>query len=189
MVAPAFLGGCGVNEKDFNAMKQENEDLRTKLASLETDARAREAQRAEEMAAQPANPGTTTIRTGGRAPRQANQDVVLEIAGDVLFDPGQATVKSTAKKELDRIVSQLNSKYSSNDIRVEGHTDSDPPKKMKAKFPTNEALSEARAQAVRDYLVSKGVSSRRVSTVGFGDSRPKATKKDSRRVDIVVLAE
>jgi outer membrane protein OmpA-like peptidoglycan-associated protein len=191
MVAPGLLAGCGVNEKDFNALKQENEDLRSKMAALETDKNAALARQQEEQAAATATTqGGATIRGGGKTQRSSgNQDVVLEIAGDVLFDPGQATVKSSAKKELDRIVSQLNGKYSGHNVRVEGHTDSDPPKKMKAKYPTNEALSEARAQAVREYLVAKGVTGRRVTTVGLGDSRPKGSKKDSRRVDIVVLAD
>lgn len=193
MVAPGLLGGCAAKEKEIQALKQENEDLRSKMALQETDARVVQAQRDLEQASQ--NPGNTQgtgtkLRTSGaRAQNGGGQDVVLEIAGDVLFDPGQATVKSTAKKELDRIVAQLNGKYSGNNVRIEGHTDSDPPRKMKAKFPTNDVLSEARAQAVREYLVSKNVSSRRVTTVGYGDSRPKATKKDSRRVDIVVLAD
>lgn len=189
----ALLGGCGAKDKEIQSLKQENEDLRAKMVTAETDAKVAQAQR--DLEQQPMNPGNPG--SGGKAPRTnagrsqngGGQDVVLEIAGDVLFDPGQATVKSTARKELDRIVSQLNGKYSSNNVRVEGHTDSDPPKKMKAKFPTNDALSEARAQAVREYMVSKGVSSRRVTTVGYGDSRPKGSKKDSRRVDIVVLAD
>lgn len=193
VVGTGLLGGCGVNEKDFNALKQENEDLRAKIATTDTAnqanaARVAELERQNQVSATDQGGGTAGPRSKGRSGGTSSQsDVVLEIAGDVLFDPGQATVKSTAKKELDKIVAQLNGKYSGHSVRVEGHTDSDPPKKTKNKYPTNEALSEARAQAVRDYLASKGVPARQLSVVGYGASKPKGSKKESRRVDIVVL--
>jgi chemotaxis protein MotB len=74
-------------------------------------------------------------------------------------------------------------------VRVEGYTDSDPLVKTKAKWGSNEGLSEARAESVRAYLISKGISSGRVSAVGMGAAKPKATKKDSRRVEIVVVGD
>jgi outer membrane protein OmpA-like peptidoglycan-associated protein len=111
----------------------------------------------------------------------------IVVAGDVLFDPGQATIKAAAKKELDKIASTLNSKHNGQDIRVEGYTDTKPLNKSKKQWGTNEALSEARADAVRKYLVSKGVSSSHITAVGMGAAKPKATDKDSRRVEIVVV--
>ena len=111
--------------------------------------------------------------------------MVAEVAGDVLFASGQATLKADAKKKLDSIARELNGRYSGNDIRIEGHTDSDPIRK--SKWGSNEALSKARAEAVREYLQSKGVSGGRMSTVGKGSSEPKGTKAASRRVDIIIL--
>lgn len=194
-VAAATLGGCGVSEKDYNALKEENTSLRDKVTSAETTARekeaaAAEAQRklAEAEAAKTTQFNDAPSSGGGKKSGGGGGGggtTVLEIAGDVLFDPGQAVVKSSAKKQLDKIVGQLNGQYAGHNVRVEGHTDTDKPKK--SKFKTNEALSEARADAVRDYLVSKGVSTGRVSAVGYGDSRPKSSKAASRRVDIVVL--
>ncbi len=94
-------------------------------------------------------------------------------------------LKSTAKKELDQIASRIKREFSGASIRVEGYTDSSQPNKMKARFPTNEALSEARAESVRAYLASKGVNNP-MSAVGYGSAKPKSTKAASRRVEIHV---
>jgi outer membrane protein OmpA-like peptidoglycan-associated protein len=46
---------------------------------------------------------------------------------------------------------------------------------------------QARAEAVRPYLVSKGVSKDRIEAIGYGAAKPKKTEAASRRVDVVVL--
>lgn len=125
-------------------------------------------------------------KSGGTS--RSTGTTVLTVAGDTLFMSGSATLKNEAKGELNRIASQLNGQYSGHPVRVEGHTDSDPLKKSKAKWGSNENLSQARAQAVADYLASKGVSAGRMSVVGMGSSKPRGDKKSSRRVEIVVLA-
>ncbi len=194
------LGGCGVAQTEYDALKTENEDLRGRIASCESTNREKDTRMAELEARANQQPqaliqqpltGNFNSGSGGGddGPFRRNErgQLALEIAGEVLFDSGQAVIKSGAKKELDRAAKTLNGKHSGKTVRVEGHTDSDPIKKAKAKYPTNEALSEARAQAVRSYLVSKGVSSGRVSSVGMGSSQPKGSKKDSRRVEIVVV--
>ena len=71
-------------------------------------------------------------------------------------------------------------------IRVEGHTDSDPIKV--SRWKSNQELSVARADAVKKYLVSKGVDANEVSVAGFGSDRPKSSDKaQNRRVEIVVV--
>ncbi len=122
-------------------------------------------------------PGATVTQRGA--------DVVVEVAGDVLFDSGSATLKSDAKRTLDRVAQSLNSGFSGRMIRVEGHTDSDPIKK--SKWASNEALSYARADSVKSYLQSRGVPESRLYVAAFGSTKPKATKQASRRVEIVVL--
>jgi len=189
----SVLGACGVNEKDYNALKAENEDLRQRVATSEGQLRDKDAQiaaaeaRTKDVEKQPMVYPTDGGTRGNQGPRgdRGRGDVVLEVAGDVLFASGQTTLRADAKKELDRIVRTLNSQYSGHYIRVEGYTDTDQPKK--GKYKTNEALSEARAEAVRSYLVSKGISSNMISAVGMGSAKPKSSKNASRRVEIVVL--
>jgi len=188
------LGACGVNEKDYNAMKSENEDLRQRVAASEGQLREKDGQLAAMQAAQVATPKQPAWEPndGGSRSRPTNikagrDGAVLEVAGDVLFASGQATLKPDSKKELDKVVRTLNSQWSGHRVRVEGYTDTDKP--SKGKYKSNEALSEARADAVRDYLVQKGISSNMITAVGMGSSKSRATKKDSRRVEIVVVGE
>jgi outer membrane protein OmpA-like peptidoglycan-associated protein len=123
----------------------------------------------------------------------ADGNLTATLAGEVLFDSGQATIKSSARSSLDRIASSLKGKYSGYNVRIGGHTDSDPIKKSASKWSSNDQLSQARADAVRSYLIGKGVSAGRISAVGYGSSQPKASnstksgKAQNRRVEITVL--
>lgn len=188
--------GCGVNKKEHQALQQEGVELRERLSSLEQqqqDAAAREAELQRQLSdkdsqisalqtqvqARPATPDW------GRGEASPAREEVITIAGDVAFASGSTTLTAAAKRELDTIASRLNSRHSGRSVRVEGHSDSDPIRK--SKWGTNEALSQARAEAVVSYLTTKGVSSSRLSAVGMGSSKPKRTKSESRRVEIHVL--
>lgn len=196
------LGACSSDKpSEADLAKQEAAELRERNAALEQETRTQASQIADlqnqlAMAQRaPAQPQTdwSSPRSGGNSggggsdnfSRDDRGRMVAEVAGDVLFASGQATLKADAKKKLDSIARELNGRYSGNDIRIEGHTDSDPIRK--SKWGSNEALSKARAEAVREYLQSKGVSGGRMSTVGKGSSEPKGTKAASRRVDIIIL--
>jgi len=206
------LGGCNKDKKAAEALRAENEDLNTKYATLDQSMRDKDARIAEleqrlsaaetarlAAVAQPQpvaqNDGSGGGNTGGggssgrdstdsfRPDSDGTQRARL--SGDVLFDPGQSALKTSSKKSLDRIASEIKRNYGGRDVRVEGHTDSDPIRK--AKFASNQALSEARAESVRKYLISKGISSGRVDAVGFGSSKPRGNKASSRRVEIVIV--
>lgn len=192
------LGGCNNELKDQNAaLSKENTELRAKFTEAETQKQQSEQMRVQ--AEQRAATLQTQISTAATqpAPRMAGgddspepkarraasggSDKTIEISSDLLFGPGSATLKPDAKRELDKYVSRFKGASS---ITIEGHTDSDPIRK--SKWPSNQALSKARADAVREYLASKGVSKSKISTVGKGSSEPRGSKKESRRVDIVV---
>lgn len=181
-----FAGGCNNALKDENAaLMQENAALRERVTQMETNQAALQQQLA---ARQPANfddgGWSQPSRGGGERTRTAPRETVIPIAGDILFDSGQATLKSSAKKDLDKVVAQI-LQHRGATVRIEGHTDTDPIRK--SNWPSNEALSKARADAVRDYLVSKGVPRGSITTVGMGASQPKGTKAASRRVEVVIV--
>jgi chemotaxis protein MotB len=113
-------------------------------------------------------------------------EIVAEVAGDTLFASGSVALRNEAKRTLDSIAQALNSRYATNKIRIEGHTDSDPI--VKSAWKTNDRLSAERAMAVKTYLESKGVAGDRMYIAGFGDARPRGSKAQSRRVEIVVLS-
>jgi outer membrane protein OmpA-like peptidoglycan-associated protein len=118
------------------------------------------------------------------AERTADRGIVLTI-GDVLFDTGAATLKPGAMATMERLA-QFMRDYPERSVRIEGHTDS------VGSDATNQALSERRADAVRDALVAQNAPSERIDTVGYGESRPIASndnvagRQQNRRVEIVV---
>ncbi len=207
LAAGLMLGGCNkVNRAEFDAaleendaLRQQNQDLQGQLAEVNTRNASLEQENRDlnsrSFASGPGatftpggqtgaietpgtfGPGTTTSTRGG--------DVVVGVAGDVLFDSGKAVLKSTSKKTLDRIAAALNGEYGGNQIRIEGYTDTDPIKK--SSWKTNERLSSERALAVEEYLQKQGVAGSRMYAAGFGSANPKGSKKDSRRVEIVIL--
>ncbi len=202
-LAAIGLGGCN------NDVKTENEALKSQIAQTQTErdqnkqlldqseaqknelrAQNEELQRTKATMQQPmvdsGNGGGGG--GGGKTPpakKATARDVVIEVAGDVAFAPGQAVLSAAGKKELNTVAATLKSKYPKNQLRVEGYTDSDPVKK--SSFGSNEALSKARAVAVEKYLASKGVSASRMTAVGRGSANAKSTKAASRRVEIHVL--
>lgn len=183
-----ILGGCK-NEKTANqltSLQAENQELRARLDQQQAQLDSCEADKRNIQAQMSTwNPGTGGGGTG-KASRSSSE--VITVAGDALFASGSATIRKEAQGQLDRIANRLNGEYAGHPIKVVGHTDSDPLKKTKAKWGSNEGLSQARAQAVADYLSGKGVSAGRMTVEGKGASQPKGTKQASRRVEIIVLA-
>ncbi|MFA6045606.1 MAG: OmpA family protein [Phycisphaerales bacterium] len=203
--AAMLLGGCNDDKKKLDAATQESSELREKNASLEAQLGEKSNRIAElegrlsTMQTTPVTPGgdyTDGPTGGGRKTTRGNGGgddsfktgdsgrPTATVSGDVLFASGQTTLKPEAKKALDKIAGEIKRKYRNEDVRVEGYTDSDPIRK--SKWASNEALSQARAEAVRKYLVSKGISEGRVSAVGKGSANPRSTKALSRRVEIVI---
>ncbi len=85
----------------------------------------------------------------------------------VYFETGKSNIKAESGAVLDRVAESL---VANPDVKVEvgGHTDNTGSK------ATNTRLSQARAKAVMDYLVSKGVSASNLTAVGYGPTKPVA---------------
>ena len=111
-------------------------------------------------------------------------DVTVSVEGDVLFDSGRTTLKSAAKRSLDRVAEVINAQYNGNSVIVAGHTDADPIRKSGHK--SNHHLGFERGYAVRDYLMQRGVDSSRIAVMSYGPDRPMGSAQKSRRVEIVV---
>jgi len=154
-----------------DAMNSENNRLRQEIASLQS----RPA---------PATSGFEGIDGIGVSSRGG--EIVVEVAGDVLFDSGSVTLKNDSRQRLNQIASVIQQRYPNNRIRIAGHTDIDPIRR--SKWETNERLSAERALAVQEYLSSRGVSKSRTYAAAFGPSQPRGSKSQSRRVEIIILA-
>lgn len=99
------------------------------------------------------------------------------LQSEVLFGTGRAELKPEAASELDRIAATVLevAKDIPPDIpwilRVDGHTDARPVSGASA-FPSNWALSAARAISVVQYLMAKGIPPQRLAATGFGEFQP-----------------
>lgn len=117
--------------------------------------------------------------------RETESGVVVTL-GDVLFASGQAQLVEGGRSSLEEVVGLLQTEPGKK-IRVEGHTDS------LGEAEANLLLSEQRAQAVLEALVSMGVASDRISALGMGEDFPIASNEDedgrarNRRVDVILL--
>jgi outer membrane protein OmpA-like peptidoglycan-associated protein len=107
---------------------------------------------------------------------------------DVLFDTGKYTLKPGAREKLAKI-SGIVLAHPGLTLQVEGHTDS------VGGDAYNQTLSEQRANSVRDYLISQGVSSGTITARGFGKTQPVASNDNAagrqlnRRVEMVVSGD
>ncbi|MEN8233112.1 MAG: OmpA family protein, partial [Thermodesulfobacteriota bacterium] len=91
--------------------------------------------------------------------------LAISLKGDVTFDYDSATIRPGLYSEIDRIANVL-IKYPQTVIRVEGHTDSTGNENY------NMSLSQQRADAVKNLIVQRGVSSSRIETMPYGESMP-----------------
>ena len=106
-----------------------------------------------------------------------------EYSKTILFDLGKSTIRQESYATLQNIV-DIMKEYPTTSFVIEGHTDST------GREETNQKLSEARAASVKDYLTTIGMDASRLSSVGYGESRPiapnntKAGRQENRRVEI-----
>ncbi len=190
-VGALVLGGCGGKAKQSKLVLGENSELRERNSQLEaalSEANNRSTSLETENQRLAGGGGATGFEgiNGVAARRGAGGEIIVSVAGDVLFDSGQISLKSSAKRSLDQVASVIQGQYGDNVIRIEGYTDTDPIKK--SPWKTNERLSAERALAVESYLSGKGVDKDRMYAAAFGPASPRSSKKESRRVEIVILA-
>ena len=111
------------------------------------------------------------------------QKTLNAYAKTILFDTGKSSIKSQSEAVLADIIKILN-EYPNSKFTVEGHTDSVGSDKL------NQDLSDSRAAAVKDYLVKNGIDEFRLSSKGYGESKPidknttAAGRANNRRVEI-----
>jgi len=117
---------------------------------------------------------------------QRNLDTLaVNFKSDLLFDVNSSAVKAGAFDELARVARVVN-QYPQTTLTVAGHTDST------GKADYNQKLSERRAEAVKNALVGQGVAAARISTIGYGPSKPigdnhtESGKAMNRRVNIFI---
>ncbi|MEO8705344.1 MAG: OmpA family protein [Kofleriaceae bacterium] len=110
---------------------------------------------------------------------------VITLSGGVVFATNQSTILPGAQAQLNQVADALKTQ-AEHHFTVEGHTDN------QGTDTINNDLSNRRANAVRDYLVIRGVAAAVITAQGFGSTRPVADNKNAegramnRRVEIIV---
>src|SRR3984957_11352145 len=173
---------------------------RAKAAQAEADAdRARaEAAAAEAQARAAAANKSATDANAVREKLRAQLNSVLATSesarglivnmSDVLFDTGKYTLKPNTQISLAKVSGILQA-YPGLKVQVEGYTDS------VGSDQYNQKLSENRADAVRDFLISQGVQPDNITATGYGKAKPVADnataqgRSQNRRVNLVVSGD
>ncbi|TLU71311.1 peptidoglycan-associated lipoprotein Pal [Lichenicoccus roseus] len=114
--------------------------------------------------------GASAAPTGAAAPG-SEADLVANVGDRVYYALNESTLSSDAQGTLDRQAAWL-ARYPQVTIQVAGNCDD------RGTEEFNIALGERRANAARDYLVSKGVSAGRITTISYGKDRPTALGDD-----------
>lgn len=118
---------------------------------------------------------------------RVGEGIVVEFNSNVLFGFDRYDLTDDAKLNLNKL-SAILTDYPDTDIEIQGHTDS------KGSESYNFDLSVKRANAVKTYLATRSISSRRVTVVGYGESAPEYSndsddgRSQNRRVEFLITA-
>ena len=133
------------------------------------------------------------VEKGQLQVRQYKNMLAVDLAGQIFFDSGRATLKPGGKDVLKKVGEALKG-YQNKVIRVVGHTDNVPvAKSLQDMFPTNWELSVARATNVVRFLQEVGIPPERMVPSGRGEYDPVATndtpagRQKNRRIEIMLI--
>jgi outer membrane protein OmpA-like peptidoglycan-associated protein len=172
-------------ETQAEALRQQIADERARASETEAElARAREELARRDAASQERITAMQAELAKLAQTRTTERGFIVTLPG-LFFDSGKSVLKAGARNTLTRIADQLriNDQLS---VTIEGHTDS------VGSDALNQSLSEKRAAAVRDYLVSRGIPAGRMTVTGLGETTPVATndtpagRQQNRRVELVI---
>jgi outer membrane protein OmpA-like peptidoglycan-associated protein len=164
---------------DAARMREEEAKKREETARLALEQAAREK---AELRAKLLQQFNAVLET-----RDTERGLVVNM-GDVLFDTGRFTLRPLAREKLARLAGIVLS-YPGLKLVSEGHTDNVGSEAL------NQKLSEQRANAVREYLLSQGISGDIITSSGkgfsmpAGDNKTAAGRQQNRRVELIVSGE
>jgi len=215
-IAVALAAGGCVTKGDFEKLQAERDGLDQKVKELESQRSGLENQQTalrsevvtlEKQRAQLEAQNRQTRAQYDSLSRNLNEEVqkgqvqlrqykdmlTVEVAEQLFFDSGKATLKDSGKAVLRKVGEALKG-YDDKIIRVVGHTDNVPiGKSMQAQFPSNWELSAARATTVVRSLEAAGVPPERLAASGRAEYSPVASNDDpdgrrkNRRIEITLI--
>lgn len=121
---------------------------------------------------------------GVEVSRPSEGEIEVRLTSDILFDVDSSALRAESRATLRDLATNFRSYSDTNVVEVAGHTDST------GSDDHNMTLSQNRAGAVRNYLVSEGVPSSSITARGYGETQPKGSNNSpegrqlNRRVEI-----
>lgn len=166
-------------------LKQTQDQLTTSKADAAKTAEQLAMEQEARMKAEKKTAETMEALSKLAAVKEEERGLVITLSGSVLFRSGEAVLLPEARVRLDQVSDAL-LQTKERKLVIEGHTDS------KGSVDHNLELSKRRAEAVRDYLATRGYPTDKMTAEGIGSARPVADNKtaegraNNRRVEIIV---
>lgn len=200
LVGVILLTGCGENREllykqvEIGELEAQVDDLKGQLGAKESELAALRA-RPPVVVERPSDDGLRDeLAAYGAEVSWRRGELVIAIENEILFTAGSHTLSDTARRTLGRVAQIINSRYSGQYVRIEGHADNQPIVRTRDKWEDNWHLSGARARSVLHYLIERGnIPSERISFAGYSSFQPRdshatpAGRARNRRVEIIVL--
>lgn len=167
-------------------LNEERRDSNAKTAEMEKTAEQLAAEKLARTSAEAKLAGAMKDLATIAAIKEDSRGLIITLSGSILFASNKFALLNTAMTKLDQVAEALKAQDSDKRMIVEGHTDSQGSDRI------NQPLSVNRAGAVRDYLVSRGVDSDKISAIGMGSSHPildnrnAENRANNRRVEIII---
>ena len=120
---------------------------------------------------------------------RVGEGILVTFESGILFDFDSSNLRAEARSNLSELASSLSDMSDDVELLVAGHTDS------VGTDEYNFALSERRAQAAADYLMTRGLPPSKINITGLGESEPVASndtemgRQQNRRVEIAIYAD
>ena len=147
-----LLGGC-VSQSDYDALKAQNQQLQSQVATQQSELDANKAQIARLQGA-----------------------IAYTVNSEALFPSGSTQMSPAGQRLISQFASRLAPTQTAH-LLIKGYTDNAPvgPALQRQGITDNQVLSQKRAEAVRDYLISQGSKPDLIEAQGFGEADPVAS--------------
>src|SRR5215510_2496538 len=196
-VAAVLLSGCvsrGTYDElqgQYTTLQRQYGDLQGQYNQLQQSSAAQAAQSAADLAAAKKEAAAEKAQIG-----RFQEAIKFTLNSDLLFRSGSWEMAPRGKDLIAKLAPKL-APYQQNKLVVNGYTDNAPisPALKKHGVASNEVLSQKRAEAVMQYLVSQGVKPDMIAARGFGEANPIASnntaqgRAQNRRVEVTLAGQ
>jgi chemotaxis protein MotB len=196
-VASVPLSGCVSQgkydglQRQYTTLQGQYGDLQGQYKQLQQSSAAQAAQSAADLAAAKKEAAAEKAQIG-----RFQEAIKFTLNSDLLFRPGSWEMSPRGKDLIAKLAPKL-APYQQNKLVVNGYTDNTPisPALKRQGVTSNEVLSQNRAEAVMQYLISAGVKPDMIASRGFGAAAPIASnntaqgRAQNRRVEVTLAGQ